>query len=53
MAIQNYYIKYYRNLMKKILVLAIFALFACNHVHAVEEEEDDDVLVFTDKNFND
>lgn len=36
--------------MKKILVLAIFALFACSHVRAVEE--DDDVLVFTDKNFD-
>ena len=37
--------------MKKILALAVFALLACNHVHAAEE--DDGVLVFTDKNFDD
>ena len=37
--------------MNKILVLTIFALFVCNHaVHAAEEE--DDVLVFTDNNFD-
>lgn len=38
--------------MKKILALAVFALLACNHVHAAEED-DDGVLVFTDKNFDD
>ena len=36
--------------MKKILVLAIFALFACNHIHALMWENE--VLVLTDDNFD-